>query len=70
MILRHLDVEEAVLDNVDANNLRANEKSYQGLLEWRRSAGTQGATIKNLCIALRAAGCAEAIEKLSNRGMI
>ena len=34
MILRHLGVEEAVLENVDANNIRANEKSYQGLLEW------------------------------------
>ena len=70
MILRHLGVEEAILDNVDANNPRANEKSYQGLLEWTRLAGTQEATIENLCNALRAAGCTEAIEKLSSRGEI
>ena len=70
MILRHLGVEEAVLDNVDANHTRANEKSYQGLLEWTRLAGTQRATIENLCNALKAAGCTEAIEKLSSRGMI
>ncbi|KAK2569046.1 hypothetical protein P5673_005927 [Acropora cervicornis] len=66
MILRHLGVEEAILDNVDANNPRANEKSYQGLLEWTRSAGTQGATIRNLCNALRAVNCTEAIEQLSS----
>ncbi|XP_044184793.1 uncharacterized protein LOC122964932 [Acropora millepora] len=67
MILRHLGVEEAVLDNVDANHTRPNEKSYQGLLEWTRLAGTQRATIGNLCNALKAAGCTEAIEKLSSR---
>ena len=70
MILRHLGVEEAVLENVDANHLRANEKSYQGLLEWTRLAGTQGATLRKLCNALRAVNCTEAIEKLSSRGMI
>ena len=70
MILRHLGVEEAVLDNVDANHTRANEKSYQGLLERTRLAGTQAATIRNLCNALKAAGCTEAIEKLSSKGMI
>ena len=70
MILRNLGVEEAVLDNVDANHPRANEKSYQGLLEWTRLAGTQGATIENLYNALKAAGCTEAIKKLSSRGMI
>ncbi|XP_067043625.1 uncharacterized protein [Acropora muricata] len=67
MILRHLGVEEAVLENVDANHLRANEKSYQGLLEWTRLAGTQGATLRKLCNALRAVNCTEAIEKLSSR---
>ncbi|XP_015771242.1 PREDICTED: uncharacterized protein LOC107349575 isoform X1 [Acropora digitifera] len=66
MILRHLGVEEAVLENVDANHLRANEKSYQGLLEWTRLAGTQGATLRKLCNALRAVNCTEAIEKLSS----
>ena len=70
MILRHLGVEEAVLDYVDTNHLGAIEKSYQGLLEWTRSAGTQGATIRNLCNALRAFNCTEAIEKLSSGGMI
>ena len=70
MILRHLGFEEAVLENVDANHLRANEKSYQGLLEWTRLAGTQGATLRKLCNALRAVNCTEAIEKLSSRGMI
>ncbi|XP_044169721.1 LOW QUALITY PROTEIN: uncharacterized protein LOC114950019 [Acropora millepora] len=67
MILRHLGVEEAVLDNVSANHTKANEKSYQGLLEWTRLAGTQRATIGNLCNALKTAGCTEAIEKLSSR---
>ena len=70
MILRRLHVEEAVLDNIDANHLRANEKCFQGLLEWTRSAGTQGATIENLCNALKAVGCTEVIKKLSPRGMI
>ena len=70
LILRHLGVEEAVLDNVDANHPRASEKSFQGLLEWTRSAGTQGATIRNLCNALRAVNRTEAIEKLSSKGMI
>ena len=70
MILRHLGVEEAVLDYVDTNHLGAIEKSYQGLLEWTRSAGTQGATIRNLCHALSTVNCTGAIEKLSSRGMI
>ena len=70
MILRHLGVEEAVLDNVDANHSRANEKSFQGLLEWIRSAGAQGATMRKLCNALRAVNCTEALEILSSRGMI
>ena len=63
MILRHLHVEEAVLDNIDASCPRANEKCYLGLLEWTRSAGTQGATIENLCNALKAVGCTEVIKK-------
>ncbi|XP_067017943.1 netrin receptor UNC5B-b-like [Acropora muricata] len=64
MILRHLGVEEAVLDNVDANHSRANEKSFQGLLEWIRSAGAQGATKRNLCNALRAVNNTEALKIL------
>ena len=70
MILRHLHVEEAVLDNIDASRPRANEKCFQGLLEWTRSAGTQGATIENLCNALKGVGCTEVIEKITPRGMI
>ena len=70
MILRHLGVEEAVLDNVDANYTRANEKSYQGLLVWTRLAGAQGATIKNLCNALNSAGCNGMLRILSSKGII
>ena len=70
MILRHVGVEEAVLDNVDENHKKASEKSYQGLLEWTRSAGTQGATIENLCNALEALNCKDALKILSRRGMI
>ena len=70
MILRHLQKEEAVLDNIDASRPRANEKCFQGLLEWTRSAGTEGATIENLSNPLKAVGCTEVIKNLSPRGMI
>ena len=70
MFLRHLKVSEGIIRKVDEDYRWTSEKRYQGLLEWTRSAGAEGATIENLCIALRAAGYTEAIEKLSRKGMI
>lgn len=70
MFLRHLKVSEAIVKNLDEDHRWTAEKTYQGLLEWTRSAGAQGATIRNLCTALIAAGCTEAIEKLSSKGII
>lgn len=70
MFLQHLKVPEVFVKNLDEDHRCTVEKSYRGLLKWTRSAGAQGATIRNLCIALIAAGCTEAIEKLSSRGMI
>ena len=70
MFLKHLKVPEVFVKNLDEDHRCTEEKGYQGLLKWTRSPGAQGATIKNLCTALIAAGCTEAIEKLSSRGTI
>ena len=68
-VLRILSMEEVTIENVDAENSTVAEKFYQGLLTWMRSRGTQRATTKKLCEALRLAGCSEAFEKLSREGM-
>ena len=69
-VLRYLDVDEvATIENVDQDYGRVKEKCYQGLLMWIRSCGTQTATTKKLCDALRQAGCTEALEALSKAGM-
>ena len=48
---------------------RTNEKSFQGLLEWKRTRAHE-ATIRNLCTALWSIHYTEALEKLSSQGMI
>ena len=69
MFLRHLEVSEGAIRNVDEDYRWTNEKSYQGLLEWKRTR-PQEATIRNLCAALRAFRYTEALENLSSQGMI
>lgn len=69
-VLRNLNIDERpTIENVDNNNDAVEEKSYQGLLAWMRSRGTQEATTKKLCVALRLAGCSEALEALLKEGM-
>ena len=69
MLLRHLKVSEGIIRNVDEDYRRTNEKSYQGLLEWKRTRAHE-ATIRNLCTALWSVRYTEALEKLSSQGMI
>ena len=69
MLLRHLKVSEGIIRNVDEDYRRTNEKSYQGLLEWKRTRAHE-ATIRNLCTTLWSIGYTEALEKLSSQGMI
>ena len=69
-VLRYLGVDEvATIENVDVDYRRVKGKCYQGLLMWIRSCGTQTATTKTLCDALRQAGCTEALEELSKAGL-
>jgi len=59
-------MEEAIIRNLDEDykNAPVDEKCYQGLLAWKDGQGTQGATIKTLCGALRLVGCSEAMKAL------
>ncbi|XP_067043943.1 uncharacterized protein [Acropora muricata] len=66
MLLRHLKVSEGIIRNVDEDYRRTNEKSYQGLLEWKRTRAHE-ATIRNLCTTLWSIGYIEALEKLSSQ---
>ena len=68
-VLRNLSLEEVVIENVDEDYSKVAEKFHQGLLAWMIRRGTQRATTKELCEALRLAGCSEALEKLSREGM-
>ena len=71
-VLRNLGVEEVpTIQNVDKNhsNETVEEKCYQGLLVWMANCGTQTATTKKLCDALRQTGCTKALETLSKAGM-
>ena len=58
---------EADIENIEADHRHAaaQEKCFQGLFAWTRIASNQIATIGKLCNALYAAGCTEALEKLS-----
>ncbi|XP_068673818.1 uncharacterized protein [Montipora foliosa] len=67
LVLRHLDMGEADIENIEADHRHAHEKSFQGLLAWTRSASNQIATMRKLCNALHAAGCTEALKKLSRK---
>ena len=70
-VLRHLDMEETAIENVDLENKYVSEKFLQGLLQWMRNVGSQKATTRTLCNALREAGCSvKALEKfkISKRG--
>ncbi|XP_015777668.1 PREDICTED: uncharacterized protein LOC107355598 isoform X3 [Acropora digitifera] len=66
MLLRHLKVSEGIIRNVDEDYRWTNEKSYQGLLEWKRTRAHE-ATIRNLCTALLSVRYTEALEKLSSQ---
>ena len=71
-VLRNLGVEEVpTIANVDNNHCHepVEEKCYQGLSMWMRNSGSQTATTKKLCNALRKTGCTEALEALSKAGM-
>ena len=69
-MLRNLGVAEVpTIENVDKNYEEVEEKCYQGLRKWMDSCGTQTATTKKLCDALRQTGCAKALEVLSKAGM-
>lgn len=70
-LLRNLDIAEVpTIENIDKDykHETVDEKCYQGLLMWMRSCGTQTATTKKLCDALRQTGCSEALEALSKAG--
>lgn len=69
-LLRNLGVKDRpTIENVDEDYRRVNEKCYQGLLRWMESCGTQTATTKKLCNALRKTGCTKALEALSKEGV-
>jgi len=70
-VLRNLGLPEVAIDNVvtDYKDGKVYEKLYQGLLEWMRKCGTQTATTKQLCDALRQTGCTEALKALSKGGI-
>jgi len=71
-VLRYLGVADVpTIENVDTDykHETVGEKCYQGLRKWIESCGTQTATTKKLCNALRQAGCPEALEALSQAGM-
>ena len=67
-MLRNLSIAEVTIERLDEDYCgKVAEKLYQGLLAWSR--GTQRATTKKLCEALRLAGCSQALETLSREGM-
>ena len=70
-MLRNLGVAEVAIEIVekDCKDDKVYEKCYQGLLMWMRSCGTQIATTRQLCDALRQAGSSEALEALLKAGM-
>ena len=66
-VLRNLGTKEVAIENLEGNYRKVEEQCYQGLLAWSRS--PPKATTKQLCNALRLAGCSEALETLSREGI-
>ena len=70
-LLRNLGVPDVpIIENVDKDykHETVDEKCYQGLRKWMESCGTQTATTKKLCDALRQTGCTEALKALLKAG--
>ena len=68
-VLRKLSMDETTIRNLeeDFKNCKVADKCYEALLAWKESLGSQRATIKNLCDALRRVGCSEALEWVEQR---
>ena len=69
-VLRYLGMKEKTIENLEEDNksCKVGEKCLKGLVAWARSVGSE-ATTRRLCIALRQAGCLEALEALAKEGM-
>lgn len=67
--LRNLSMDETTIRNLDEDfkNCRVADKCYEALIAWKESVGSQRATIKNLCDALRRVGCSEALKCIEER---
>lgn len=59
MIIRNLDE--------DYKSCKVADKCYEALIAWIERVGSQRATIKNLCDALRHVGCSEALKCIEER---
>ena len=68
-VLRKLSMDETTIRNLeeDFKNCKVADKCYEALLAWKESLGSQRATTKNLCDALRRVGCSEALEWVEQR---
>ena len=68
-VLQNLSMDDMIIRNLDEDfkNSRVAVKCYEALIAWKESVGSQRATIKNLCDALRCVGCSEALKCIEER---